>query len=96
MKSGLRTKYIRDLHSRSLQGVLFITGGGSLLISDLLQVPGSSSTVLEAIVPYSAKSLSELLQVVPDQHCSDATARMMAMHAYLPQKIVSDLQSLLR
>ena len=83
MKSGLRTKYIRDLHSRSLQGVLFITGGGSLLISDLLQVPGSSSTVLEAIVPYSTKSISELLQVVPDQHCSDATARMMAMHAYL-------------
>ena len=83
MKSGLRTKYIRDLHSQSLQGVLFIAGGGSLLISDLLKVPGASSTVLEAVVPYSAQSLAELLHVVPDQYCSDATARMMAMQAYL-------------
>ena len=90
MKSDLRSEYIRKLHSAPPVGVFYITGGGSLLISDLLQVPGASSTVLEVVMPYSTASLSELLRVIPEEYCSDSTARMMAMLAYLQAKQLSN------
>lgn len=73
---------IRRLHDSSWRGVLAITGGGSGAIERLLSVPGASGTVLEALVPYSPEALADWLQAVPDQACSEATARAMAMRAY--------------
>ncbi len=70
------------LHASPWQGVFYVTGGGSLLLSELLTTPGASATVLEARVPYDQTALEEILGRHPDQACSDATARAMAMAAF--------------
>jgi hypothetical protein len=63
--------------------VIAVTGGGSGAISALLQTPGASRSVLEAIVPYSFAALVDWIGGRPDQACSDATARAMAMAAFI-------------
>lgn len=70
------------LHASSWQGVFYVTGGGTLLLSELLTTPGASATVLEARVPYAAPAMEEILGRTPEQACSDATARAMAMAAF--------------
>jgi len=70
------------LHASPWQGVFCITGGGALLLADLLTTPGASRTVLEARVPYAEAALAELLGRAPEQACSAATARAMAMAAF--------------
>lgn len=70
------------LHASPWQGVLYVTGGGTLLLSELLTTPGASATVLEARVPYAAGALAEIVGRTPEQACSDATARAMAMAAF--------------
>jgi nicotinamide mononucleotide (NMN) deamidase PncC len=70
------------LHASLWQGVLYITGGGTALLSELLTTPGASATVLEARVPYAGSALAEILGRVPEQACSDATARALAMAAF--------------
>jgi nicotinamide mononucleotide (NMN) deamidase PncC len=66
-----------------MQFVVAISGGGSEAVSQLLQVPGASRTLLESIVPYSAAALASFLGSAPDQACSESTARAMAMASYL-------------
>ena len=56
-----------------------VTGGGSGAISELLEVPGASRTVLEAIVPYAAPALIAWLGAKPEHFCEPRTARSMAM-----------------
>ena len=70
------------LHHTPWQGVLYITGGGSGLVSELLTTPGASRTVLEVVIPYAEQSLAELVGGRPDQACSAATARTLAMAAF--------------
>ncbi len=70
------------LHAAPWQGVLYVTGGGSLLLSELLTTPGASATLLEARVPYAPASMAEILGRTPEQACSDGTARAMAMAAF--------------
>lgn len=74
---------IRDVHDCEQQAVLAITGGGSSAISQLLQVPGASRTVLEAVVPYASTALAAWLGTAADQACSESTARAMAMAAWM-------------
>jgi nicotinamide mononucleotide (NMN) deamidase PncC len=74
---------IRAIHASSRQLVIAITGGGSGAISALLEVPGGSRSVLEAVVPYSAAALRSWLGAAPAQFCSAATARAMAMAAFM-------------
>ena len=74
---------VRALHDSPHRGVVYATGGGSLMLSDLLQVPGASATLLEGQIPYSQDSLATLLGAPPDQACSPETARDLAMCAYL-------------
>jgi nicotinamide mononucleotide (NMN) deamidase PncC len=62
--------------------VIAVTGGGSSAISSLLEVPGASASVLEAIVPYAATALADWLGRTPDHYCSERTARAMAMAAF--------------
>ena len=62
--------------------VVAIAGGGATALSRLLNVAGASNTVLEAIVPYSAPSLADLLGRKPSQAVSKETARSMAGAAY--------------
>jgi hypothetical protein len=70
------------IHSSGRKLVLAVTGGGSGAISALLQTPGASRTILEAVVPYSLSALADWIGGQPDQACSEATARAMAMAAF--------------
>jgi hypothetical protein len=63
--------------------VIALTGGGSGTLSALLQTPGASRSVLEAVVPYSLASLVEWIGGQPDQACSAPTARAMAMASFM-------------
>ncbi len=72
---------IDSIHASGSKCVIALTGGSQAL-SDLLQVPGASATVLEAVVPYSAESLAAWLGGKFDQACSESTARAMAMAAF--------------
>lgn len=74
---------VADIHDSAPQVVLALTGGGSRAVAQLLEMPGASRTVLEAVVPYSAKAMTDWLGGVPDQFCAEETARAMAMAAYL-------------
>ena len=74
--------FIRAIHAAPVELVLAVTGGGSRAIADLLEVPGGSRTLVEAVVPYSAAALSDWLGARPEHFCDDRTARAMAMAAY--------------
>ncbi len=80
--SDRRKTYIRSLHETPTELVLALAGGGSLVLGDLLSVPGGSRTVIEATVPYSAQSLSRYIGRVPEQYCCRRTARYMAMASF--------------
>jgi len=73
---------IAEIHATPTQIVLAVTGGGSGAIGRLLEVSGASRTVLEAVVPYAAASLTAWLSGPADQSCSAPTARAMAMAAF--------------
>jgi nicotinamide mononucleotide (NMN) deamidase PncC len=73
---------VRRIHAAPVQFVLAITGGGSRAIAELLERPGASRVLLEAIVPYSSAALVDLLGATPEKFCSPRTARLMAMAAY--------------
>jgi len=73
---------IRSLHAAPHQAVLAVTGGGTSALCELLAVPGASRTVIEAVVPYAAASLSDFLGRPPEQFCSETTALAMASVAY--------------
>lgn len=73
----------RSVHASGRKLVIAATGGGTGAISALVQTPGASRTVLEAVVPYSLRALVDWIGGVPDQACSEATARAMAMAAFM-------------
>lgn len=73
---------LETLHRAKGRGVLFITGGGSGALGQLLTVPGASRTVLDAQIPYSPGALAELLGRPPEQAASASTARNLAMVAF--------------
>ena len=74
---------VRALHESPARGVFAVTGGGSLLLSDLLGVPGASGTVVYGAVPYAASALAAFIGGTPDSACSAATARDLAMRCFL-------------
>ena len=84
--SATRIDIARGLRDRPHRGVIYVTGGGSLLLSDLLQVPGASATLVEAGIPYAQASLASLLGAPPARACSAETARDLAMCAFLRAK----------
>ena len=73
---------VTQIHAAPMRMVLAASGGGTGTIAALLQVPGSSRTILEAIVPYCEGSMVAFLGGRPDQFCSERTARAMAMAAF--------------
>jgi nicotinic acid mononucleotide adenylyltransferase/nicotinamide mononucleotide (NMN) deamidase PncC len=78
----LMDELIGHIHAAPVQCVLAVTGGGSGAISTLLETPGGSRTLLEAVVPYAPSALAAWLGKPPEQFCSAATARSMAMAAW--------------
>jgi len=77
-----RIEYIEALHHSPTQVVAALSGGGTLILSDLLTVPGGSHTLIEAAVPYSCESISNYIGRVPEQFCCSRTARSLAMTAF--------------
>ncbi len=77
-----RTELVQRLHALPDCGVFAVTGGGAVLLADLLTVPGASATVLEARVPYAGSALAEFIGAAPEQACSVQTACDMAMAAF--------------
>jgi hypothetical protein len=73
---------VEQIHDSPTRIVLATAGGGSRAIADLLEVPGASRTLLEAVVPYSAPAMTAWLGSMPDGLCSAATGRAMAMAAF--------------
>ena len=73
---------IELIHVESQPVVLVVTGGGASAISELLNVPGGSRTLLEAVVPYSEAALVEWLGKAPEHFCVEETALAMANVAY--------------
>jgi nicotinamide mononucleotide (NMN) deamidase PncC len=73
---------IEALHRSAGKYVLALTGGGTSAAAHLLTVPGGSRSVLEVVVPYDAKALTEFLGRTPEQYCTEATAAAMASGAY--------------
>jgi hypothetical protein len=76
------TSLITQIHATPVMAVIVVTGGGVQAIADLLAVPGASRTLLEALVPYSEKSLAAFLGVAPAQAVSVETANALAHRAY--------------
>lgn len=76
------TSLILQIHAHPAMAVLVVTGGGAQAVADLLAVPGASKTVLEALIPYSDRSLTEFLGAAPTQAVSADTAAAMARAAY--------------
>lgn len=77
-----RKDLIHALHDSPTELVLALSGGGSLVLGDLLTVPGASRSVIEAVVPYSEESLRDYIGRTPDQYCCQRTARYLAMAAF--------------
>ncbi len=73
---------VAAIHDSPSRLVLAVAGGGTGAVSQLLETPGASRTVLEAIVPYSANAMIDWLGGAPDRFCAEETARAMAMAAY--------------
>ncbi|BBO30972.1 hypothetical protein [Lacipirellula parvula] len=72
-----------QIHASGRQMVLAVTGGGTGAVSALLQTPGASRTMLEAVVPYAHAALVDWIGAMPEQACSAATARAMAMASFM-------------
>ena len=73
----------QSIHQSGRRLVAAVTGGGSGALGALLQTPGASRSVLEAVVPYSQSALVKWIGASPDQWCSESTARAMAMAAFV-------------
>ena len=73
---------IAAMHASGRQAVLAITGGGSGAIAELLRVPGGSRLLLEAVVPYDLRALTEFVGFEPEHACSVETAVAMARRSY--------------
>ncbi|KAJ3670671.1 hypothetical protein LUZ60_008097 [Juncus effusus] len=81
MESWIRA-VVEAIHLSPTQAVLLLSGGASQALGWLMSVPGASSTVLEAVVPYSRNSMANLLRKIPSQFTSQKTAEEMALVAY--------------
>lgn len=73
---------IEALHAAPFKCVLAVTGGGTGAVAALLEVPGGSRTLLEAVVPYHEEALCQFLGKRPESFCSAATSRDMARRAF--------------
>ena len=77
---------IKKVHSSPYRFVLVSSGGGTNAISEILKVPGASTSVLEAYVPSAKESLDYYLLKQPDHYCSLDTTLSMAAKAYSAAK----------
>lgn len=72
---------VKQIQDSKIKMVIALTGGGSETIPMLLRGGGSSSCLIEAIVPYDQAALTRFLKKTPQKYCSEQTACMMASAA---------------
>ena len=85
----LNQQLIETVYSSDGQFSLAITGGGTSAIASLFEVPGASSTLLEATVPYHSAALGRFVSGSGPLGCNTHTARAMAMSAYTSARSIS-------
>jgi nicotinamide mononucleotide (NMN) deamidase PncC len=90
MLAADQVRLVEHIHASGRQLVVAVTGGGSGAISALLQVPGASASVLEAVVPYAATAMQQWIGGGIEKYCSERTARAMAMQAFECARELSD------
>ncbi len=74
---------VERIHDSPKMAVIAVSGAGAEALAWLLGVPGASRTVLEAVVPYSHRSMAEFLGHEPaGQYVSQETVQEMAESAY--------------
>ena len=81
MNSEIR-KQVEVIHESCPGAVIFSTGGGSKALNWLLSVPGASQSIIDIEVPYSEKTVIELLGNVPTSFVSGDTSIQLAEAAY--------------
>ena len=86
-KNGFRleqqmTEAVSRIHQSPRKGVFVFAGGGSLMLSDMLIVPGASATVIEAVVPYDTDAFDEWIGYKPDKYCDERVANNLARRAF--------------
>jgi hypothetical protein len=74
---------IAEIHASGHQLVMEFAGAGSVALSALHSVPGSSRTILEATDRYCPASMQALLGTLPEKFVHPAVAAAMAQRAYL-------------
>ena len=77
MTDGIK-HLVELIHASPKLAVIAVAGAGGQALSCLLGVPGASRTVLEAVVPYGRRSLTEFLGYEPTQYVSTEMASDMA------------------
>ncbi len=89
MNSEIRNQ-VEVIHESCPRAVIFSTGGGSKALNWLLSVPGASQSIIDIQVPYSEKSIVELLGNVPASFASGDTSIQLAEVAYSKASRLSD------
>jgi len=75
-------KLVEVIHGSPGRLVAALSGGGTRALAELLEVPGASRTLLEAVIPYCETAITRWLGGRPDRFCAARTARAMAMVAF--------------
>lgn len=73
-----RAAIVTAIHDTDVRLVLAVAGGGNAVITDLLDVPGASRTVLEVRVPYAEEAMDDLLALVGEQVSDGSVSRATA------------------
>ncbi len=73
---------VAQIHAAPHKAVVVVAGGGAQGLAWLMEAPGASRTVLEALVPYGRRSMVQFLGKEPAQYVSVQTAQDMARAAY--------------
>ncbi len=77
------TELVAAIHGTPWLIVLAVAGGGNAAITDLLDVPGASRTLLEVRVPYAHAAMVDLLGgEPPDGAVSRLTAEALAQACF--------------
>lgn len=73
MSAAERRSMVEAIHDSKTMLVLAVAGGGNAVITDLLDVPGASRTIIEIRVPYATAAMAALLAKDDDEPFGDAT-----------------------
>jgi nicotinamide mononucleotide (NMN) deamidase PncC len=83
-------KKVQAIHEAKHQIVIATAGAGHSALGWLLNVPGASRTLLEAIIPYSREAMADFIGYEPEKSVSQETAWAMAEAAYNKAKKQTD------